>query len=762
MSLLSLLIVAALVAPSASPSEALVALVSAPPGFSLPASLEIYWFGENGEPWFEPEKQVEGGRLSLTPPQGAESLIVSGSGLASRNTSLEEARRSGIKLLRGGTVLLEAASPIREAIRVGIADESGTVIERRLAPSSPGGRTVEFVLSPGRYGIGVDQGAAEPLTYLLVVSSGSFIAEEKLLGLDVEPVTVAVRDRLTGAPLEGAWFSGLDRDSLGAILRAWVRPTGGDGLLRFGRIEPGLLRTLQIEMKGRRSVPLVDQNSEEDVHREVLLPPYQSLEVKVDGLTPERLASKPPISIGLCRDLNTEIACRPEDWFSATVNSDGKALFKLVAPGRYLLQPTPAPQREFAHTADVSARAADPDVATAWLRLQEYVYRGRVRFADGRPAKAVVRAIVRRPRAADDDEILRTRSSADGSFELRFVTNLSADISAVSDNSLARGNWRDTSGKDHKGFWSGEIVLYETALELILRDRSTRQPLPDCVLQVLWTESSTPERLYVLSGLSSLKGDSDGRATFKGFRGGKVKVIPECAGHARTNGFDLTVEAEEKKEEELLLDGTSDFTLRVVDAWGNPIRSAQVLAHPVDQSHCSMGDCYSQLGPRNEREDVLVSGRDWSGVPLYVVAPGSKLFVGRFGPRVCEVMADCTYTVPLSSLSAFPGLAVRPRAGLTVGGVSFSLNGVAIPHSILKAAARANGIPEEELYRQEGQLFVSYMPRLLPDGDYQVSAYVRDPADNRSGRSVSLGVLRLPAAKRVEFAVPDPEKTSRY
>jgi hypothetical protein len=237
-------------------------------------------------------------------------------------------------------------------------------------------------------------------------------------------------------------------------------------------------------------------------------------------------------------------------------------------------------------------------------------------------------------------------------------------------------------------------------------------------------------------------------------------VIPECAGHARTSGFELVVEAEEKKEKELLLDATSDFTIRVADSSGNPFRRALVLVHPLDQSLCSVGDCYSQLSTK-EGDDVLVSGGEWSGIPLYVVAPGSKLFAGSFGPRVCEEKADCTYTVTLSSLSAFPGLAIRSRPGLTVWAVTFSLNGVAIPDVILEQVARVNGIPGEELHRQEGELFVSYKPRLLGDGEYQVSAWVRDRADPPRGMSVRLGVLRLPAATRVELVVPDPAKTRR-
>jgi hypothetical protein len=761
-----LLIVAAFFALPASPPEPLIVSVSAPAGFSLPAFLEIHWIAEDEDLWFTPEKrQVERGRLSLTPPQRAESLVVSGSGLASRQTSLEEARRSGIKLLRGGTVLLEAASPIRQAIRVWIVDESGSMSDRRFDPLPSDGQTVAFLLSPGRYGIGVDQGADTPLTYSVELVNGNFLIERKLPGPGGEPVTIAVRDRSTGGPLGGAWFSSLDREPLVAILRARVPPAGADGLLRFGRIDPRLLRNLQVEAKGRRAVPLADQSSEESVHREVSLPPFQSLEVKVEGLTPERLASKPPISIGLCRSRNAEMACPPEDWVSAVINPDGKALFRSVAPGRYLLQPTPAAQKDGSHSVDISARPTEPDVAKDWFTLHEYIYRGRVRFADGRPAEVDVRATAVRRQPGDGDELSRTRASGDGSFEMRFVTSRLPTISAVSDDSSARGQWRDIFRREEKGVWSGEIVLFETSLELTLKDRSTRHPLPDCVLQLFWTESSTPEtesstpeRPYGISGVSFLKSASDGRATFKGFRGGRVRVIPECAGHARTNGFELTVGAEEKKEEELLLDGVSDFTLRVVDASGNFIRHARVLAHVVDQSLCSAGDCYSQLGSTNEREEVLVSGDAWSGVPLYVVAPGSRLFVGRFGPRLCEVKADCTYTVPLSSLSTFAGLAVRASAGLTVGAVTFSLNGVAIPPSILKEAVRASGISEEELHRQEGHLFVSYVPRLLCDGEYQVSAWVYDVADARRGRSVSLGVLRLPATKRVEFAVPDSEK----
>jgi hypothetical protein len=678
-----------------------------------------------------------------------------------------------------GTLRFTAPAPFAEPVRIFLlaAGRPGDqAVEERSWEPQKGRATTSFELQVprGLYVVAVDSGPGRaPAVFRKAELEGG---RARALVLEDAPgrhVSVLVRDRAIKAPLPDAEIDlgGASSDEervLLSLLHRRAPRTAKDGLLNLGTVSREEL-FVTVKAKGRRrAVSKVPVEFEGGV-REVSLPPYQTLDVSVTGLLPRKDEAPPVLALGAC-GAGKSSPCDTGLWKGGefrhvSIGEDGRGTFAAVAPGTYRLFLEWNGARAASRFVEASERAEDPDVARFELSLRERTFRGRVRFKDGRGAEATVSAGTASTGKSrgDSDDLGSTRSSPDGTFELRVfaLPEHVVTLRASSEDPRGWGTWM----KRGPGMFFPldleegiEITLATGALKVTLKDRQTRKPIPDCVVAASLTardgSGSSHRRLH---------SDPDGVVDFTGLNAGWARIVPHCAGYATKEGFEYDLKVEEGREEEALLDPTGDLVVRVTDRSGTPIAGARVSGFDVANAGSANGQGLHvnreiPIGESDAAGEVLAKGDRWSGVPFYVVspAPACGVFIGRFPqPSACDDPSTCAVNALLAPPAAFRGLVVRLASGEAVSSsyLTFSAGDVPIPPSVLDDALLRCGLDST---RREGEDIVLLAPAVLPEGVYTVWRLVWDPKKPAPGRFVIVGSFRVPADRRIELTAPEP------
>ena len=579
------------------------------------------------------------------------------------------------------------------------------------------------------------------------------------------PVVVLVRDAAK-APVKGARvLADAGAPAEKAFAEAVAKRAGvakEDGLLDLGLLPVADPVTLRIGAPGFRTGTLKLPATFEAGRRDVVLAPNQDVEVRVSGLARRRGEARPEVTLARCRVQRARSNCNPMEGKTQRLDDEGRARFPRIEGGFYNLVLAAAGLGATRQTVEV---AFDGDVPTLVVDLPvgEWTLRGTTRLHDGtpRPARVTSMEFVN---GIGEDTAAETRSSADGSFELKVISRAgyAIGLKAESEDPHAVAAFPKQIKLDDATRTVEDVMieLDATALEVTVRDARSGQPLKGCAIQVEWAKDG--ETSYRGSQLTT---DEKGIAREYSLAGGTVRANVTCKGHYSKDLGTVAIVRDQVKQVETFLDPSKEIVLAVTDDGGRPVAGARaiVLAGPLE-SYMGIGMAGSvlRLGPTDDAGELRLDGERCGGHPLFVVSPGAAIAVALVPtPSACERPEDCRLPVTLRRPAAFAGLAIRNESGrpMLPGYFTFLRDGIPVASQVLSAALAVNGLPPDA---SASPLEVR-IAAFLPEGKYVVTT-PRAAADPKTGKDVFrtalVGTFAIPSLEHVELVDHDgpPQK----
>ncbi|MCL4810637.1 MAG: hypothetical protein KJ062_22995, partial [Thermoanaerobaculia bacterium] len=397
---------------------------------------------------------------------------------------------------------------------------------------------------------------------------------------------------------------------------------------------------------------------------------------------------------------------------------------------------------------ETSSRSSDPDEVHVALSMREWTIRGRVVREDGEGQKAKVNGstLVSERRRGVSDALFTAEADEAGWFVASFIAEegVRFGLMATSEEPPARGRKAPLVAGPEVEASGIEVPLTATGVRVVLTDRQDGRPLANCAVRV----SRTRDR-RMLEGTTT---DRDGQATsFVDFGEEAVRVGAECEGYVRPDEAVVELEEGELARTRLALDASRGLSVRVLGASGSPVGGASVfvLEHSISTNQPAYWLEPTLAGVTAEDGRLQLRGDRFGGRPMYVVGPGSGLFVGWLPSAIAARGSEAeSIDVALSPPSTSPGVSVVTASGRFAlpSWILFEKQGIPVPARILFDLARANGLILDSFFTDEE----SFLSRYLGPGEYAVSYLVHD---RKLGalRAVPLGAMTLPAADRTEF-----------
>lgn len=738
-------------------------------GAASARGLNALWFGGDDQLIRSDPVTVsqKASRLSipLSPPEGARYVQLVGPEAVSRFLPISQIGRKPISLALPARLEIAgagegAASSLRVFLR--LKSEAAPLLEIRTVKPEKG--FASLTLWPATYDVAIDSGPEYEPQAFDVFRVGPGQLRGLKLDLRKGPLrTVSVRDKANQSPTPKAEIQA-NRET-GSLLEIAFKlrsgATGPDGVLKLGAVPSA--QKLVVTAPARRSGRIRWSGPDSSLGTS-LTAPFQDVLFSwtaFDSLKPRRTAS---VALARCQSWSSgpanETTCL--EWSEdpahpvASLDARGSARVNRVPPGTWRGRLSVDGSGGPSSLIDVSGDSEAPDLIEVRLAGREFHVRGRT-LLSGAPVRAEV--VLNSPgadiRAGLPDLLGSATSDDDGLFDLTVFASdgTEAMLFATADGLKARAK-RAVTVVLRDGLIDPEylLLLSGSGLHVTIRDRQTREPIPECEVSVSLRDSASAGSI-VITGTS----DTGGEALFVGLSGDGAELRASCKGYVREE--EALSEVPESGVRDILLKlepAPEAIEVAVLDASGQPYFGARVLTQSSEVSGRQTGDYAASivsLGTTGGDGRLAVPADEFSGQPLWVVGDRSSL-AWTWLPRCSKQAPDCSVQVQLAPLSPPTTLVLESASGRPLD-TSWSVilrNGVQLPRDVVTALARANGFASSADFFGGGANLVCYLPGYLDSGEYEIAYLTREKSSDQP-KMLSVAVIRLPSSEPIRLRV---------